>query len=69
MGMSSGITTCVGQAHGAAEAALKGVILQRGVLIALLTALFPLLGWTQVTRLLGLLGGLTVGVMRRSLVV
>eukprot|EP00878_Enallax_costatus_P024028 GHUV01025616.1.p1 GENE.GHUV01025616.1~~GHUV01025616.1.p1 ORF type:complete len:252 (+),score=76.73 GHUV01025616.1:274-1029(+) len=59
MGVSSGITTFVGQAHGAAEAAVKGVILQRGVLIALLTALFPLLGWAQVTGLLRLLGQLS----------
>jgi hypothetical protein len=54
--MASGITTFVGQAHGAAEAPLKGLILQRGAAVAAATAMLPLLGWTQLTRLLALLG-------------
>lgn len=57
VGIGSGITTFVGHAHGAAESSLKGVILQRGAAIALLTALLPLTGWVQVNRLLQLLGG------------
>lgn len=60
VGIASGITTFVGQAHGAAESSLKGVILQRGLLIALATAVLPLLGWTQLSGLLSLLGGYRV---------
>jgi predicted PurR-regulated permease PerM len=54
--MASGITTFVGHAHGAAESSLKGIILQRGAAVALATAALPLLGWTQLPRLLALLG-------------
>lgn len=56
VGVSSGITTFVGQAHGASQAAVKGVILQRGVMIALLTALLPLLAWTWAEGMLTALG-------------
>eukprot|EP00879_Flechtneria_rotunda_P019601 GHRR01020594.1.p1 GENE.GHRR01020594.1~~GHRR01020594.1.p1 ORF type:complete len:397 (+),score=83.25 GHRR01020594.1:1177-2367(+) len=57
MGIVSGITTFVGHAHGAAQSSLKGVILQRGAIIGLLTALLPLLAWrTQLPHLLHLLG-------------
>jgi hypothetical protein len=56
IGIASGITTFVGHAHGASEAALKGVILQRGASITLLMAVLAVLCWTQVDRLLNLLG-------------
>eukprot|EP00775_Hariotina_reticulata_P001640 gene1640-1982_t len=56
IGIASGITTFVGHAHGASEADLKGIILQRGAVMTLLTAVLPVLGWTQVDKLLTLLG-------------
>lgn len=56
VGISSGVQTFVGAAHGASASSLKGIILQRGMVISLLTCFLPLLLWTQAPALLALLG-------------
>ncbi|KAF8059751.1 DTX52 [Scenedesmus sp. PABB004] len=56
VGVCSAIATLVGHADGASEAALKGVILQRGAAVGLAVSLLPLAAWSQAARLLHLLG-------------
>jgi MATE family multidrug resistance protein len=56
VGIASGVQTFVGAANGAGASSLKGVILQRGVVLTLLTCLVPLLGWRWLPALMALLG-------------
>lgn len=64
VGIGSGLQTFSGQAYGAHQWPLLGVILQRATIICWLTALLPLALWTQAHRLLLLLGeGGCAGVM------
>eukprot|EP00877_Chromochloris_zofingiensis_P009804 jgi/Chrzof1/5077/Cz15g10270.t1 len=56
VGIGSGLQTFSGQAYGAHQWPLLGVILQRATIICWLTALLPLALWTQAHRLLLLLG-------------
>ena len=57
MGMASGVGTLGGQAFGAGQYQLVGVITQRAVLLTLLMTGLILLGWTQLHSVMVALGG------------
>lgn len=56
IGIGSGLDTFCGQAHGAAQPELLGVLLQRGVVLSLITAVGPLVAWGWAQQQLLLLG-------------
>ena len=57
MGMASGVGTLGGQAFGAGQYQLVGVITQRAVLLTLVMTGLILLGWTQLHSVMVALGG------------
>ena len=60
IGIGSGVDTFSGQAFGAQQFPLLGIILQRATLICCLVAAAPLAAWTQADKLMRFLGKLGV---------
>jgi len=64
--MASGVTTLGGQAFGAGQHQLVGIITQRAILISLIMTTLIVIGWTQLRPVMAALGERTVlGAMGR----